>query len=240
MIKKLYWIIYLVLISVVSFSQDRTIDSLLLTRKTDSLIGKVKTYYSPGNKKIVAELQQLVSNAILYYEKKYEVMFNLQMIVLDSSQWFKELLPYGFVFFDGTHWLVLNTGMTYQNFKSVYGFESISDQLDSSFKKNKITAEEVIYSRLKFLSLHELGHYFIYNLSGAKSPNFWTNEFIAWYFANEYITKYQPEIKRGFNIFCRTVSNFYPVEHTSLSDFDTIYFKMKLEILHGTTAGFIS
>lgn len=228
MIKKLYWIIYFVLISAASFSQDITIDSLLLTRKTDSLDGKVKTYYSPGSKKIASELQELVSNAILYYEKKYDVTFNVQVIVLDSTQWFKELLPYGYVFFDGTHWLVLNTGMTYEDFKSVYGFNSISHQLDSSFKANKITHEEVIYDRLKFLSLHELGHYFIYNLSGSKSPNFWTNEFIAWYFANEYITKYQPEIKKGFEIFCYTVSNFYPVEHTTLSDFNELYSKVKI------------
>jgi hypothetical protein len=228
MIKKFYLLIFFFLISVISFSQDRTIDSLILTRKTDSLNGKVKTYYSPGSKKIATELQQLVSDAILYYEAKYKVNFSIQMIVLDSSQWFKEILPYGFVFYDGTHWLVLNTGMTYENFKSVYGFNSISHELDSSFKKNNLTAKEVIFDRLKFLSLHELGHYFINNLSNAQSPNFWTNEFIAWYFANEYLTKYQPQIKKGFDVFCGTVSNFYPVEHTSLNDFDTLYSKVKI------------
>jgi hypothetical protein len=228
MTKKFYLVIFFFLISLLLFSQDRTIDSLLLTRKTDSLDGKVKTYYSPGSKKIAIELQQLVSNAILYYETKYKVKFNIQMIVLDSTQWFKEILPYGFVFYDRTHWLVLNTGMTYENFKSVYGFNSISHELDSSFKKNNLTAKEVIFSRLKFLSLHELGHYFINNLSNAQSPNFWTNEFIAWYFANEYLTKYQPQIKKGFDVFCRTVSNFYPVEHTSLTDFDTLYSKVKI------------
>jgi hypothetical protein len=228
MIKKNYLFIFCFLISIISFSQDGTIDSLLLTRKTDSLDGNVKTYYSPGSEKIAAQLQRLVSDAIAYYETKYKVKFNIQMIVLDSTQWFKEILPYGFVFFDGTHWLVLNTGMTYENFKSVYAFNGISHQLDSAFTTNKITSEEVIYSRLKFLSLHELGHYFIYNLSNAQSPNFWTNEFIAWYFANEYITKYQPQIKKGFDIFCRTVLNFYPVEHTSLSDFNTLYSKVKI------------
>src|SRR6476620_933766 len=227
MTKKFYSIILFFLVSAVSFGQDKTIDSLLLTRKTDSLDGKVKTYYSPGNKKIAAELQQLVCNAIIYYEIKYKVKFNIQMIVLDSSQWFKEIAPYGFVFFDGTHWLILNTGMNYENFKTVYGLTSISHQLDSAFNKNKITAEKVIFSRLKFLSLHELGHYFIYNLSKAQSPNFWTNEFIAWYFANEYIAKYNPEIKKGFDIFCRTISDYYPAEHTTLSDFNTLYAKVK-------------
>jgi len=94
MIKEIFVVISLFLISTVLFSQDRTIDSLLLTRKTDSLDGSVKTYYSPGNKKIATELQQLVSDAILYYENKYKIKFNLQMIVLDSGQWFKEISPY--------------------------------------------------------------------------------------------------------------------------------------------------
>ena len=226
--KKFYLVISFFIILIASLGQDRTIDSLLLTRKTDSLDGKVKTYYSPGYKKIATELQQLVSVASLYYEKKYAVKFNVQMIVLDSSQWFNEIAPYGFVFYDGTHWLVVNTGMPYRKFKSVYGFSGISQQLDSAFKKNHTTAQEVIYSRLKFLCLHELGHYFIDNLSNAQSPNLWTNEFIAWYFANEYITKYESKIKKDFDLFCHTVSDFYPVEHTSLSDFNELYNKIKI------------
>jgi len=150
------------------------------------------------------------------------------MIILDSTQWFREISPYGFVFYDGTHWLVLNTGMNYENFRSVYGFNSISKQLDSAFKNNQVTAEQVIFSRLKFLSLHELGHYFINDLSKSKAPNFWTNEFIAWYFANEYISKYNPEIKKGFDIFCSTIAENYPAEHTTLSDFNTLYTKVKI------------
>src|SRR6188472_4583204 len=98
MIKKFYLIISVSFISLASFNQDITIDSLLLTRRTDSLDGNVKTYYSPGSKKIAVELQQLVSSAILYYETKYKVKFTIRMIVLDSSQWFKEIIPYGFVF----------------------------------------------------------------------------------------------------------------------------------------------
>jgi len=204
------------------------IDSLIQTRKTDTLTGKVKTYYSPGHKEIASQLQKLITNAISYYEKKYSLKFKIQLIVLDSTQWFREMIPYGFVFYDGTHWLVLNTGMDYTEFKLVYGFNAISAQLDSSFKKNNITAKEVIYSRLKFLSLHELGHYFIYNLSTTQAPDTWTNEFIATYFANEYITQFEPTIKNGFDIFCRTIVKCYPADYRSLADFDSLYFRMKL------------
>jgi hypothetical protein len=204
------------------------VDTLLQSRKTDSLIGRVKTYYSPGHKSIAAELQQLVTSAIAYYEKKYAIHFDIQLIVLDSSQWFNEIIPFGFVFYDQTHWLVLNAGMSYPEFKSVYGFNGISSQMDSSFSENKIQAEDIIYSRLKFLCLHELGHYFIYKLSGARAPDVWTNEFIATYFANEYLAQFDPKIKNGFDIFCRTVVSAYPAQYKTLADFDSIYFKMKL------------
>lgn len=210
------------------FSQDHTIDSLLRTRKTDSISGKVKMYYSPGSETIAKELHDLVTDAIDYYEKKYDVTFNIKMVVLDSTQWFNEMIPYGFVFYDGTDWLVLNSGMTYANFKTVYGFDSIASSLDSSFAKNKISASQVIFARLKFLRLHELGHYFIYNLSNAVSPNNWTNEFIAWYFANEYVAAKRPDIKKGFDVFCRTIANCYPPQHTTLNDFNEIYGNMKI------------
>jgi hypothetical protein len=205
-----------------------TIDSLIQTRHTDTLGGKIKTYYSPGHKDIAVELQQLVSDAVSYYENKYHVHFNIQMIVLDSAQWFREVIPYGFVFSDDTHWLVLNAGMSYVDFKTVYGFNGIASQLDSSFNKNHISAQEVIYSRLKFLSLHELGHHFIYKLSNCQAPDVWTNEFIATYFSNEYLAQYEAKIKNGFDIFCRTIYQCYPAEYRSLADFDSLYFKMKL------------
>ena len=228
MIKNLLFAVCLLLISLRSSGQDRTIDTLLQTRKTDSLIGKIKTYYSPGHKEIASELQQLVSNAVTYYENKFHKRFDIQLIVLDSAQWFREVIPFGFVFYDQTHWLVLNTGMSYSDFKNVYGFNEIASQLDSSFSINHLRAEEIIYSRLKFLSLHELGHYFISQISSAQPPDVWTNEFIATYFANEYITQYEPKIKKGFDIFCRTIMKCYPAEYKTLAQFDSVYFRMKL------------
>jgi hypothetical protein len=228
MMKSFSCIICLMLISTGIHCQDINFDSLVQTRKTDTLSGRVKTYYSPGHKEIASQLQQLVTNAIFYYEKKYNVKFSIQLAVLDSAQWFREVIPYGFVFYEGTHWLILNTGMNYASFKSTYGLNSISANLDSAFKKNKISPDQVIYSRLKFLSLHELGHYFVYRLSATKAPNTWTNEFIASYFANEYITQFEPDIKIRFDVFCRTVARYYPAEHTSLADFDSLYFKMKI------------
>lgn len=224
--KSIFFTILFILCSSIGFSQDRTIDSLLHTRKTDSLAGKVKTFYSPGSKKIATELQQLASDAVTYYENKYSIKFDIKMIVLDSAQWFREIISFGFVFYYSPHWLVLNAGMNYSDFKKVYGLNEIAPQLDSAMRKNHFTPEEIIYARLKFLSLHELGHYFVIALSNAQSPNFWTNEFIAWYFANEYMTKFRPELKKQFDLFCRTTANSFHPDYTSLKDFNEVYAKM--------------
>jgi hypothetical protein len=228
MIKNRFLLFCFILVSLGCYCQDRTIDTLMQKRQTDSLPGKIKTFYSPGHKDIAIELQQLVSSAASYYEKKYQTVFDIQVIVLDSSQWFREMIPYGFVFYDGTHWLVLNAGMTYKDFKSTYGLNEISSSLDSSFAENHIAPEKVIYDRLKFLSLHELGHYFIYKLSSAQAPDTWTNELVATYFANEYITQFEPGIKKGFDIFCRTMLTSYPAEYKTLGEFDSLYYKMKI------------
>ena len=91
MLKNFFCIGILLLQSAGAISQDLTIDSLIQTRKTDTLGGKVKTYYSPGHQAIAIELQQLVTSAVIYYEKKYSVHFNIQLIVLDSAQWFREI-----------------------------------------------------------------------------------------------------------------------------------------------------
>jgi len=227
---KKYFLFASIFLAVVNygFSQDNIIDSLLKTRKLDSISGKVKMYYSPSSEVVAKQLHDLVTDAIEYYEKKYGTTFKIKMVVLDSMDWLHEIIPYGYVFYDGTDWLVLNSGMTYQNFKSTYGFDNISLSLDSSFKANKISASQVIYARLKFLSLHELGHYFIHNLSNAKSPNHWTDEFIAWYFANEYVSAKQREIKRGFDIFCRTIVNCFSPQQTTLNSFNELYSKIKI------------
>src|SRR6266511_2412328 len=99
------------------FSQG--MDELMRLRKTDSLDGKIKTFYTPGNKKIAERLQNLITSATLFYEKKYSKPFDLKLAVLDSAQWVNEVLPYGFVFHENG-WIVMNTGMNYESFKRIY------------------------------------------------------------------------------------------------------------------------
>ncbi len=80
-----------------SIAQSK-LDSLIQLRKTDLIEGKLLTYYTPGHKAIALEFQKTLSGAISYYENKYARTFQIKLLVLDSTQWLKEIYPFGFVF----------------------------------------------------------------------------------------------------------------------------------------------
>ena len=133
--KSLTIVLLFSLISHTAFSQSAT-DSLINTLNTDTIQGKVPTYYSPGNNEIATDLQKTITNAINFYERIQSNKFHIKLAVLDSVQWPSVWVPYGFVFYsDG--WIFMNTGMNYENFKNVYGLEQIYGHLDSELKNDK-------------------------------------------------------------------------------------------------------
>lgn len=215
------------LIGLNSIAQSR-LDSLISLRKTDKLEGNLPTYYTPGYRDVAKEFQTTIMDAIKYYESKYSVQFNVKLLMLDSSQWIKEIYPYGFVFYSGG-WIVMNTGMTYDQFKDVYGLESYYEQVDKELKAKKIDEVTMIRSIFKVYSIHELGHYFIGKLSKTKLPDNWTGEFSATYFSYEYFYNNQPKELEAFELFCRADKDYYLPKYSSLADFNERYARTGLE-----------
>ena len=218
--------IWITIVLTVTFSQNvisqNQIESLLEQRETKTIQGKVPTYYTPGYRDVALDFQETITDAINYYEKKYSKTFQIKLIVLDSNQWLTEMVPYGYVFYD-QGWIVMNTGMAYENFKEVYGLEDIYQHLDNELKKRKINSEEIIKSFYKVYSIHELGHYFISELSNTKSPDKSTNEFIATYFSYEFFESYKPNELTNFEIFHGVHKDFYIPNYSTIKDFNEIY-----------------
>lgn len=209
------------LIGINSLAQSR-LDSLINLRTTDKLDGKVPTLYTPGHKDIALDYQTLITDAIKYYEDKYKVQLNVKLIVLDSAQWIREAIPYGFVIF-ARGWIVMNTGMKYETFKQVYGTSSYSEQLDNEVKKMNTPPEDIANSLLKFFSIHELGHYFIGQISNVKSPNRLMDEFAASYFSYEYFINNRPNELKSFELFCRINSKYYKPKYSTIAAFNEKY-----------------
>lgn len=209
------------LMGINSLAQSR-LDSLINLRKTDKLEGKVPTLYTPGYKDIALDYQTLITDAIKYYEGKYKVPLNVKLIVLDSAQWIREAIPYGFVVF-ARGWIVMNTGMSYETFKQVYGTRSYSEHLDNEVKRMKIPPVEIVNSLFKFFSIHELGHYFFGKISNAKTPDHWTDEFAASFFSYEYFINNRPNELKPFELFCQINSKYYKPKYSTIADFNEKY-----------------
>lgn len=212
---------------IIALSQN-VYDSLISSLNTEAIQGRVTTYYTPGNNKIATDLQRTITDAVNFYEKDFSGEFQIKLAVLDSAQWPSEWIPYGFVFYD-EGWIFMNTGMNYENFKKVYGLEKIYGHLESELKKKKVTDAKMIESFYKVYAIHELGHYFISRLSNAKSPDAWTNEFIATYFSYSFFKNYDQNSLKEFELFHRIHKDFYQPKYSSIEDFNKIYSGMGVE-----------
>ncbi|MEP1031949.1 hypothetical protein [Ekhidna sp.] len=217
----------IILVPFCSFSQN-FYDSYIAELKVDTIDGYVPTFYTPGSYTIALELQQTISDAIRFYEKESLDQFDIKLAVLDSAQWPSERVPFGYVFYS-SGWIFMNTGMTYDNFKNVYGLADIYEQIDLDLKKSGISPSQMIQSFYVVYSIHELGHYFISQISNAKSPDRWTNEFIATYFSYNFFKKYSESSLREFELFHRVHKDFYQPKYSTIADFNDVYMGMGVE-----------
>jgi len=208
-------------IVITSVAQSK-LDSLINLRKTDALGGKLPTYYTPGHKDIALQFQDIITEAIDYYEARYSKKFEVKLIVLDSSQWLTEILTYGFVFYDGD-WIVMAAEMNYESFKEIYGLQSYFQELDKELKRQGISEQEIIKSFFEFYSIHELGHYFIHRLSNAISPNPWMDEFIASYLSYNFFKSRKSNDLKTFELFCRIDRDYYSPKYSTIKDFNEKY-----------------
>jgi hypothetical protein len=208
------------LIIAIGASAQSQLDTLIHLRKTDFIDGKVPTHYSPGHKPIATEFQNTITAAINFCEKKYNKVFKVRMVVLDSAQWLNEVVPFGLIFYS-KGWIVMNAGMRYQMFADLYGLDTCYAKKE--LEKEKLTHENFITSVFKFYSVHELMHYFINELSSAKPPDKWTNEVIPTYLAFDFFMREKPKELKGMEIFSLMSKNYYTPSYSSISDFNEKY-----------------
>ncbi len=200
-------------------------DELIRKLDTDSIIGKVPTYFTPGNKQIALDFQNTITDAIKFYENRQSEKFKVKLAILDSTQWPNSWVPFGYVFYSNG-WIFMNTGVRYEQFKNIYGIENIAEKLDSVLEKEKVTSSNMIKSFYKVYSIHELGHYFISRLTNAKSPDKWTGEFVATYFAFDFFKHYDLKALKEFKIFHEIDRDYYEPKYSKIADFNSVYMGM--------------
>ncbi|MDX1476816.1 MAG: hypothetical protein R3301_03885 [Saprospiraceae bacterium] len=218
----------MILCCAVSVHAQNFYDSFIASQNVEIIQGKVPAYFTPTNEDIARELQHTVTKAVDYYEALTKSDFRVKLAVLDSVQWPHERVPFGYVFYS-SGWIFMNTGMSYDNFKKIYGLEDLYMQMDQELAHAGITSAEMISSFYEVYAIHELGHYFISQISNARSPDKWTNEFIATYFAFNFFMDDDESALTAFELFHRVHMNLYQPVHATIEDFNSIYMRMGVE-----------
>lgn len=198
---------------------SQNLDSLVQSTQPDSICGKIPTYFSKGKKTVALKLQKLATAVAGYYEKIYGSPFKVKMAVLDSAHWPKGMAPYGIIFYS-RGWVFMHSGMSFESFQNVYGMQGFQNVTKKALRNKKITGNDIVRSFLEFYTVHEVGHYYLNALSGAKYPDYFTNEWMASYFALQFFKVNKPQILPAFDLFCQLYrENIKPV-FTSVKEFN--------------------
>ncbi|MGN6601179.1 MAG: hypothetical protein ACTHK8_01945 [Ginsengibacter sp.] len=205
---------------ITQFAFTQNLDSMVRATKPDSLGGKIITYYTPGKKDVAIKLQNLARSAASYYEKLYGTPFKCRLAVLDSLHWPNDMAPYGIIFsYKG--WVFMHAGMSFESFQKVYGMQNFKDVTQKAMRLQNISKKQMVESFLEFYTVHEVGHYFLNSLSGALYPDYFTNEWMASYFAYQYFKKNRPSVLPSFDLFCQLYRDNIKPDHTTVTSFNS-------------------
>ncbi len=173
-----------------------------------SLPGIVETYYSEGCELKARYLQELVQDAVIFYQNKLQDTFDLKLLVLSKKDW-KSLVGGPYI---------------------LYGFSRDPDRIEMGVHnlfKIKLPDNETLYGKNEaflwdFIAVHELGHY-ISSHKKVKGIR-WTSEFFADYIMIGFLLEKIPDWKLPSSI--STIYKYLPFKHKSLEDFGKYYSRM--------------
>ena len=208
--------------------QSHFIDSIIVIRHLDSLEGKIKVYYSPGQQQKAMRYQSLFKDATFFYEQHYHTKFNYKVAILDSAQWITEKYPFGFLAYD-SGWLFIPAIVNAPFFKQINGLKDGDKAYENFLKEKGLTTQSISDDFYLTLSLHELGHYFTIDNQRTIVPDMFAAELIATYFAYSFLQRINHPALKTLIEFSRFAKSNYQPSYRHISAMDTLYIKMPIQ-----------
>jgi hypothetical protein len=171
--------------------------------------GKVKTFYSTGCESKAKYLQELVQDAVNFYENKLRDTFDVKLLVLNKSDW------------------KLMVGGTYV----ISDFAKDPDRIEigiNEFFKIKLPRDKILYGKKEaflwdFIAVHELGHY-ISHQNKVTVPS-WLGEFFSQYVMIGFLGGKIPEWQFSSEL-TNSIFKYLPLKYKSLEDLGKNYGQM--------------
>lgn len=215
-------------ISTITNCQSRFTDSIIAIRVTDSLPGKPNVRFTPGYKLRASQFQNLFSGATKFYEERYHTIFKYRIVMLDSSDWVYEKLPFGFMAYD-SGWIFLPAAVNITSFINIYGLERKISDLNDYLQRETISLKQLSDAVYFAYSLHELGHYFVEDNKKVIVPDMFANELIATYFSYCYLKKTKTSELQKLVNFSYFIKTNYKPQYQNIEAMDSLYTNMTMQ-----------
>jgi hypothetical protein len=199
-VKKIVLLTGILILSLRSVAQEfkeSDLDRLLI------LHGKVNTYYSKGCETKAKYLQELVQDAVIFFENKLQDTFDIKLLVLNRRDWK----------------LLVGGSYLLQHFNKDPDRIEMGSRINQLYKI-KLPENGSLYGKHEayfwdFVAVHELGHY-ISQHNKIKGIS-WTKEFFADYIMIGFLLEKIPDFKMpsSDSMFFR----YMPLKYKSLKDF---------------------
>jgi hypothetical protein len=187
--------------------------------------GDVPTYYSPGFDERARTLQRLVEEGQRFFADSLGLRAPVHLAVLSEADWSRITpTPYTVPFYSpGAKVIVLpatTAGIIVDDYLAARP-RLPADRL-RRIEAAGFSYEAGAHAMVDLIGYHELGHLYT-PAYGIRTPGHWLNEFVATYFAYSFLRRARPDLAELWDGIVQPAPDARPA-HTSLADFDRLYF----------------
>ena len=223
-----------VLLTQCALAQEKSCLEQLKDLRLESLVGKVTTHYSPGQRKRASEMKVLLEEASSFYERSLGLTPVVTLAALAPAEWpFLLDKPYGLPTLRtgpcrrGGIWNapkqylaimpVTLSGPLYDDWIALKA--SLSPETMKKLKKSGITFEQGGQVLVDFVALHELGHAY-HHAMGIDNVSSFFAEFMGNYFAYAFLRSTKERLdKSTMLVLNANLEGITPI-HASLDKFE--------------------
>ena len=195
-----------------------------------SIPDPIPAFYSEGYMARAQFLQGVLGRAVDFFSDSFGVEVSLNLAILNEGDWVQVsgTLPYGALYVTGRPHLVVLPATTdvpvTQDFLGPTRPEGRVEWLEVG----GLSFEEAAKRMVDLVGFHEVGHTFREALGIPRVSN-WFNEFLASYLAYAFMRAEEPILAGVWNGMMHLKAGAERPSHTTLDDFQELYFGVGLE-----------
>jgi len=189
--------------------------------------GRITAHHAVGADEKALRLRQTVEAAMDFYRERLGVELPLHMAVLNRAQWgvLVPWQPYGIPGVAGQPPVIFmpagDDGLAAEDALALKGRAKPDTQ--ALLARSGLSFDEAARRYVDLVGLHELGHAMTRAL-GIRVPSRWLDEWLATYFAYAFLRERQPLQAHVWDGILQTYLDAVQPAHTTLADFDRLYF----------------